>query len=77
MDGWMDGWMSTARIQLGVLLWGMKDPWWLRLGVPKSRSWDKNLSISPFIWAVKPGRIARGMGKRDREGKGREGRQGA
>lgn len=61
----------------------MEDPWCLSLGVPRHRSWDKNLSTSQSIWGVKPGKIDPGVGeigkedrregrKEERENKGRE-----
>lgn len=48
----------------------MEDAWCLSLGVPRHRSWDKNLSTSQSIWGVKPGKIDPGVGeigKEDRE----------
>lgn len=53
----------------------MEDPWCLRLGVPRHRSWDKNVSASQFIYGVKPGRIDLGVGG-DRERRKEERREG-
>lgn len=61
----------------------MEHPWGLRLGVPRHRSWDKNLSTSQSICGVKPGKIDPGVGeigkedrresrREERENKGRE-----
>lgn len=75
MDGETDGrTVYTIRILTGSFAPGMEDPRCLRLGVPKSRCWDKNLSTSQFIETVKQGRITR-MGKRYREKREREGKE--
>lgn len=52
----------------------MEDPWCLRLGVPRHRSWDKNLSTSQSVWGVKPGKIDAGVGEIRKEDR-REGRK--